>query len=135
MCVWTQLKRRWRFADTVSQTTVRVHSLLSEVHLRHVEVVGSTRESNIGHASIAAEAVRVVVMVLEPVALGTSSAVVSYIGALSAITFPNDTPHRGRDAALTQRRVGIFDILSRTIRFTETLGFEDARAFRSQPRR
>ena len=79
-----------------------------------------THESNIFHASIAAEAIRIVVMVLEPVALGTSPSVLRFISALSAVTHPYGTLHRGRDAALTRRRVGVFDVLSWPIRFAET---------------
>ena len=88
-----------------------------------------THESNIFHASIAAEAIRIVVMVLEPVALRTSPAVLRSVRALSPVTNPYGTLHRGRDAAFTRRRVCVFDVLFWTIRFAETLGFEPLEFF------
>lgn len=68
-------------------------------------------------------------MVLEPVALGTSSTVACHKSALSAIALPHDAPHRSSDIAFTRRRVGIFGILPWMIRVAETLGFEALELF------
>ena len=99
---WTEFKRRRRFADTVSSAAVRVYFLFSEVQLGHVQVVAFAHQPNIVRATIATEPVWIVVVVLEPVALGTSSAIVIYVRALPTISGLHETLHRGRDAPHTR---------------------------------
>ncbi len=81
-------------------------------------------EPNIFSASIAADAIGLVVVELHSLARRAAPAVFGLIRALTAVTLPYEASHRGGDAAHTGRRVGFFETLSRVFRLTETLGFQ-----------
>lgn len=56
--------------------------------------------------------------------LGTTPAVRASIRALTAISFPNDTPHRSGDTSGARRGIGVDDVLSRVFDGAISLSLE-----------
>ena len=68
------------------------HGLPAVVVLREVGVVGATHQPDVVHAVVTAEAERAPVMVLEPIALRTPSALPVRVAALPPVAPVNLTP-------------------------------------------
>ena len=84
----------------------------------------NAQKSNILRASIAANAIGLVVVELESLARRAASAVRGLKRALTSVALPHEAPYRGGDTAHTGRRVGFLKTFSRVFRLAEALGFE-----------
>ncbi len=73
-------------------------------------------EPNIIGTSIPTEPEGIIVMELEPMAFGTTPAVVTDEGALPPIARPDEARHRSADSAHPRRRIRIFQAFSRIVR-------------------
>ena len=103
--------------------------------------MGHAQKSNILRASIAANAIALVVVELESLARRAASAVRGLKRALTSVALPHEAPYRGGDTAHTGRRVSFLKTFSRVFRLAEALGFEpfelvaEALAYRASRRR
>jgi hypothetical protein len=69
------------------------------VLLGQIPVVDAAQQLKIVYAMVAAAAIRVFVMELQPLAGWATSSARVYKRALISIALPNRPPHRGRDVA------------------------------------
>jgi len=92
--------------------------------LGQVLVVAMTQETNLMRTVVPPKAKRVTVVVLEPMALGASSALLVHVAAPVSVALMHRTPDRGRDMARGRGGVGLQESPPGSARLRVAPGFE-----------
>jgi hypothetical protein len=92
--------------------------------------VGFAKKPDPRGVMVTPEAIRVIVVELEPAALGAPPAACIDESALVAIASTHDAPHRGRHVARARRSIRLLDRFSRGIRLAIPFRFEPFELFR-----
>ena len=117
------------FRDAVGGAPVLVHLFFAVVELSHIGVVCFAREPDVLRASVSADSVGFVVVELQSVTLGATLAVRAFVRALVPVTFADETPDCGRDAAHPRRGISFFKVLSRLLGLSEAFGLDALELF------
>src|SRR5262249_20122692 len=122
----TREDRPWRISAGAKMPGDRLPAIVA---LGQVRVVSAAHQADVPGAVVAAEAVGVAMVILEPTALSASPALRVHVAASLPVSFAHRPPDRGGNVA-RRRLVGLRECLPRSLRPREAPGLEPFQLFR-----